>query len=185
MRQGLLAFADLGRELDVHAALVDLVRVALEAEQPVLAARLLGVAAAYPAYSASFPPLHQQDASVSSRGVAETQSRLGEVAYTSEFDAGRRLTWDEALAEIDALIETVLDATVASPPTPATVHGLSRRQVEVLKLITEGRSSREIAETLSLSERTIENHVFHIFTKLKVTSRAAAAAYAVRLGLTS
>ena len=50
-------------------------------------------------------------------------------------------------------------------------------------MLVAGQSNRAIAETLSVSERTVENHVFHIFNKLNVNSRAAAAAWAVRNGL--
>ena len=70
-----------------------------------------------------------------------------------------------------------------TPAAPPTHHGLSPREREVLHLLTEGRSNRAMAETLSLSERTIEGHVLHILTKLGLESRAAAAAYAVRHGL--
>jgi DNA-binding NarL/FixJ family response regulator len=55
--------------------------------------------------------------------------------------------------------------------------------VQVLKLLADGRSNRAIARTLSLSERTVENHVQHILVKLDVESRTAAAMHAVRHGL--
>lgn len=60
---------------------------------------------------------------------------------------------------------------------------LSQREVEVLRLVAEGASNRAIAATLSLSERTVTTHVFHILAKLGLTSRTAAAVYAVRQGL--
>jgi DNA-binding NarL/FixJ family response regulator len=65
----------------------------------------------------------------------------------------------------------------------ATAHGLTAREREVLHHLAEGRSNRVIAETLSLSERTVENHVLHILTKLGVESRTAAATWAVRHGV--
>ena len=65
-------------------------------------------------------------------------------------------------------------------PTPA---GLSRREVDVLRLIAAGKSNREIADELALSEKTIANHVTMIFNKIGVDNRAAAAAFAVRQGL--
>jgi DNA-binding NarL/FixJ family response regulator len=61
--------------------------------------------------------------------------------------------------------------------------GLSRRQVEVLQLLAAGKSNREIAVKLALSEKTIANHVTAIFNKIGVNNRAAAAAFAVRQGL--
>jgi DNA-binding CsgD family transcriptional regulator len=61
---------------------------------------------------------------------------------------------------------------------------LSPREVEVLALITKGRTNAEIARQLSLSERTIHRHVSNVLAKLEVRSRTAAAAYAVHHGLT-
>jgi DNA-binding CsgD family transcriptional regulator len=65
-------------------------------------------------------------------------------------------------------------------PLPA---GLSRREAEVLRLVTAGKSNRQIAETLFLSEKTVANHLTHIFNKIGVDNRAAAVAFAVRCGL--
>jgi len=55
--------------------------------------------------------------------------------------------------------------------------------MDVLRLLAEGQSDREIAEALSLSYRTVTSYVTNIFTKLQVESRTAAATYAVRRGL--
>jgi DNA-binding CsgD family transcriptional regulator len=59
-----------------------------------------------------------------------------------------------------------------------TVGGLTRREVEVLRLVAAGRSNPEIARELVLSEKTVARHLSNIFTKLDVSSRTAAAAYA-------
>jgi DNA-binding CsgD family transcriptional regulator len=59
-----------------------------------------------------------------------------------------------------------------------TTHGLTRRELEVLRLLAAGKSNKEIAAELVLSERTVERHVSNVFTKLRVSSRAAATAYA-------
>ncbi len=58
--------------------------------------------------------------------------------------------------------------------------GLSQREVEVLRLVVRGKSNREIAEALVISERTVANHLARIFTKTNVDNRAAAAAFAIR-----
>jgi DNA-binding NarL/FixJ family response regulator len=65
----------------------------------------------------------------------------------------------------------------------ATERLLSTRERDVLRLLTEGRIDREIAEALSLSYRTVTTHVTAILTKLDVDSRTAAAVFAVRNGL--
>jgi DNA-binding NarL/FixJ family response regulator len=61
---------------------------------------------------------------------------------------------------------------------PAQRGGLTAREVEVLRLIATGRTNRAIAERLGISEKTIARHVSNIFTKLGLSTRAAATAYA-------
>jgi DNA-binding NarL/FixJ family response regulator len=56
--------------------------------------------------------------------------------------------------------------------------GLTPRELEVLRLVATGKTNRSIAADLFLSERTVARHVSNIFTKLGLSSRAAATAYA-------
>ncbi len=72
---------------------------------------------------------------------------------------------------------------IATAPRRRSTSGLTVREQEVLREITAGHTNRVIAETLSISERTVEVHVLHILTKLGLESRTAAAAWAVRHGL--
>jgi len=65
----------------------------------------------------------------------------------------------------------------------AVPAGLSQREIAVLRLLAAGKSNREIAEALSLSEKTISNHLTTIFSKADVQNRAAATAFAFRHGL--
>jgi DNA-binding CsgD family transcriptional regulator len=60
----------------------------------------------------------------------------------------------------------------------AATHGLTYRELEVLRLVARGRSNREIAATLVISEHTVARHLQNIFRKLGVSSRAAAGAFA-------
>jgi DNA-binding NarL/FixJ family response regulator len=60
---------------------------------------------------------------------------------------------------------------------------LTPREVEVLRLVADGFSDREIAARLVLSEHTVHRHVANILAKLRVSSRASAAAQAVKLEL--
>ena len=60
---------------------------------------------------------------------------------------------------------------------------LSQREMDVLKLIVEGQSNKEIAETLALSESTVKNHVNSILTKLHVKDRTQAATMALKRGM--
>ena len=72
-------------------------------------------------------------------------------------------------------------ARVESHLRPAAApqsDGLTQREVQVLRLLAAGRSNRAIAAELVLSEKTVARHVSNIFTKLGLSSRAAATAYA-------
>ncbi|HZM66734.1 MAG TPA: LuxR C-terminal-related transcriptional regulator [Nakamurella sp.] len=57
--------------------------------------------------------------------------------------------------------------------------GLSRREIEVLRLVADGRTASEIATQLFISSRTAEHHIQHIYTKIDVSSRAAATRWAI------
>jgi two-component system, NarL family, response regulator DegU len=61
--------------------------------------------------------------------------------------------------------------------------GLTERELEVLRLVGQGSSNRDIAASLFISEKTAKNHLTHIFEKLGVSDRTQAALYAVRAGL--
>jgi DNA-binding CsgD family transcriptional regulator len=71
-----------------------------------------------------------------------------------------------------------------APVARSDTFGLSRREREVLSLIAEGRTNREIGERLFISQKTVGVHVGNILSKLRVSGRVEAAAVAIRLGLT-
>jgi DNA-binding CsgD family transcriptional regulator len=60
---------------------------------------------------------------------------------------------------------------------------LSSRELEVVRLIGSGSSNKEIAEQLTLSEKTVKNHISSIFVKLHMCSRCEVAVYAWKIGL--
>lgn len=62
---------------------------------------------------------------------------------------------------------------------PHHINKLSNRETEVLKEMAKGKTNKEIAETLFVSEKTVKTHVSHIFSKLQVTDRIQAAIYAM------
>ena len=63
------------------------------------------------------------------------------------------------------------------------IDDLTRRELEVLKLLATGNYNKEIAEELGISERTVKNHVSNIFKKIEVTDRTQAAVFAIRNNL--
>jgi DNA-binding NarL/FixJ family response regulator len=97
---------------------------------------------------------------------------------------------------IDAVIQiyngsTYIDPRMgASPLKPGTsarrarpLNRLTARETEVLKLIADGYSNREISIALSLSEKTIKNHISRIFAKLHITARTQAVIHAIKTGI--
>jgi len=95
-----------------------------------------------------------------------------------ELDAARQV-----FAHLGAVPDlTRVDAYTRKRPV-AEPAGLSRREVEVLRLVAAGKTNQAIATELFLSERTVERHVSNILTKLGVGSRTAAAAYAFERGI--
>jgi DNA-binding NarL/FixJ family response regulator len=93
---------------------------------------------------------------------------------------------DSAVLELDAA-RSALDGLGAAPDVKridaltgraVTDHGLTARELEVLRLIAAGKTNRDIAATLVVSEHTVARHVQNIFRKLDVSSRTAAAAFA-------
>ena len=61
-------------------------------------------------------------------------------------------------------------------------EGLTKREMQVLKLIAEGLYNKEIADRLTISEKTVKNHVSNIFRKIEVSDRTQAAVYAIKNG---
>jgi DNA-binding NarL/FixJ family response regulator len=74
-------------------------------------------------------------------------------------------------------------ARLESTTEPRQTYGLSARELEVLRLVAAGKTNREIAAALVVSEHTVARHVQNIFRKLRVSSRTAASAFAFEHGL--
>jgi ATP/maltotriose-dependent transcriptional regulator MalT len=119
------------------------------------------------------------------RAIASLRETLGPSAFASAWDAGHRLSAKQALAEATEMLDRLATRTDA-PVDAASAHldhNLTPREVEVLRLVIEGLTDREIADSLFIARRTASKHVESILGKLGVSSRGAAAAAAVRLGL--
>ena len=81
-------------------------------------------------------------------------------------------------AELGAAPDLARVDSLARREDTADTHGLTARELQVLRLVAAGRTNKAIAAELVVSERTIDRHVSNIFSKLRVSSRAAATAYA-------
>lgn len=106
-------------------------------------------------------------------------------AALSDDAAARRLRDQVRSGSLDgAAAEVVLEAAGHRPARkPAAPAGLTRREVEVLVHVAQGHSNREIASILVISEKTVRNHVEHIYTKIGVSNRIGASLFATRNGL--
>jgi predicted ATPase/DNA-binding CsgD family transcriptional regulator/Tfp pilus assembly protein PilF len=139
------------------------------------AARLFGAAEAlYERHGYGEPPVERE---FRERDFSLARKALPSATFAAAWAAGRALPLDEAIAEAFAVAEAVTSAHSSKPVIPG---GLTPREVAVLRLLVEGHSDREIADTLFVSRRTAAHHVSSILSKLGVPSRAAAAAWAVR-----
>jgi DNA-binding NarL/FixJ family response regulator len=96
-----------------------------------------------------------------------------------------RALGDEASAAAEAAqAEATYERLGAHRPAPKPPAGLSRRECQVLALVADGHSNRQIGETLFISDRTVARHLTNIFHKIGTTSRTQAARYAIDHGLT-
>ena len=96
-----------------------------------------------------------------------------EEAFALELTAARGM-----FAELDAAPDVASVDSLTGSAEGAADHGLTARELEVLRLIAVGKSNREIASALVISEHTVARHVQNIFRKLDVPSRTAAGAFA-------
>lgn len=92
-----------------------------------------------------------------------------------------RLGAGPALAEADALLARTA-APAAPEPAPAG-HNLTDREVEVVRLVAQGLTDKEVAARMFISPKTVDGHLRHIFNKVGVSSRTALAAFAARQGM--
>ena len=111
--------------------------------------------------------------------VQEARSALSEKESDAAWASGGGLTVDALQAEVREHFRS----RSGTPQRPA--RGLSRREVEIARLVAAGMTSRAIADKLFLSERTVETHLTNIMTKLGFSSRAQVAAWIAEQGRAS
>lgn len=154
-------------------------RVAALQKQPKIAARLIGAANALREQigisnsQAFMDPQRDRD-------LAIARAQIDEDEFVSAWEDGQRITLDDAikLALSDEPSTSMQDIALSGVAT-----NLSPRELDVLRLIVDGKSDREIAAELFISHHTVMRHVSNILGKLGVESRTAAATYAIRHNL--
>jgi DNA-binding NarL/FixJ family response regulator len=113
--------------------------------------------------------------------IARTRVLMSQACRALGDEDAAMLELDDARAifdELGAAPDLARLEALAASKAAAKPHGLSARELEVLRLVAAGKSNREIAAALVISEHTVARHVQNIFAKLRLSSRAAATAFA-------
>jgi DNA-binding NarL/FixJ family response regulator len=125
--------------------------------------------------------------------TAKARSYIKDVSPQSNLcvlEALRDLTVSEVLATVRQLAPPQTAShhsdrhlrVVASPEERDALASLSERELQVVRLVAEGLSNKEISSRLTLSDKTVKNHISHILAKMGLTARTQVAVYAIRAG---
>jgi predicted ATPase/DNA-binding CsgD family transcriptional regulator len=115
---------------------------------------------------------------------AAVRAELGEQAFAQAWTEGRTMTPEQAIAAQGQ--PTISDRTRPKARTnkhkslsPASIYGLTEREIEVLQMVARGLSDAQVAQALVISPRTVNAHLRSIYSKLNITSRNAATHFAI------
>jgi non-specific serine/threonine protein kinase len=175
-----------GEQEGISTALEGLAAVTGMQGQPVRAARLSGAASSLRTLlGAPLPPIDHRSYE---QTVAALRAQLDETIFTAAWAEGQAMPLEEALAEamqvkarehLPPMTPPAPRETPSTSPSRGNPFGLTAREIEVLRLLTQGLTTVQIAEQLMISPRTADAHVRSIYSKLFVTSRAAATRAAI------
>jgi predicted ATPase/DNA-binding NarL/FixJ family response regulator len=185
--EGMAAAQEQGSAFHVAVLLDSFASLAAAEGQIARAARLLGAAeAARAASGVALAPVYRRD--FYDAFVATVEAALDGGTLAAARAEGRALSWEQAIAY------GLADTTEVTPSSarpgggegsgagdePVYPDRLTAREIEVLRLLAQGKSNRAIADALFISKNTVERHINHIFTKTGVANRVEAATYAHR-----
>lgn len=116
--------------------------------------------------------------------VQAVRTSLGPDRFASAWAEGRSLPFEQAVALSLQQLESAPSATTLTSGQRSQAYdpyglGLTEREVEVLRLLAAGLTNKDIADRLVLSHRTVQAHLYRIFSKLNVTTRSAATRTAI------
>ncbi len=146
---------------------------------PEAAARLWGAAEALrEAIVAPMFPIYREEYA---QAVATARTRLRKEDFEAAWAEGRAMTPAQALAAAEpaALLPPTAASSISMPVSSGLPEGLTPRELEVLRWLSEGLTNAQIAEQLVVSPLTVHTHLGSIYSKLGVTSRSAATRYAL------
>jgi DNA-binding CsgD family transcriptional regulator len=187
-QEGLALRRRMGDEDGVAPILEGLAGVGAAQDDPVPAVRLAGFAAVL--REATGVPPSARERAARDRALAALRSRLDPEAFARAWKEGQALSLEQALAGATALrapdggldpsLTPADRSSLQTATAPASASALTRREIDVLRLLTFGLTYAQIAETLVISPRTVDAHVRAIFGKLDVHSRSAATRVALQ-----
>ncbi len=183
--EGLALAREVGSKFNIGCNLVGLAKVAAVEGQFERAARLFGASMSWlnPALELEQRPRENYQCA-----VENLRAQLEEAAFMAAWERGLAMTPEQALAEqkqgstaerISSMPQSTLPAQLIS----IYPDGLTRREVEVLRLVALGWSDAQVAEKLVISPRTVNGHLRSIYNKINVNSRNAATRYAIEHSL--
>jgi predicted ATPase/DNA-binding CsgD family transcriptional regulator len=179
-REGLRRTLAQGDRRNFAGVLIGLAVALVEAGRPQVSARLVGaIEAILDVDGVALPGSFRAD---HDRATAGLRLALDEDRYEVELAAGRSLTPEQILAELDRILADGSDDAEQARPTVAAPFGITARELTVLRLLPSS-TYREIADTLFISERTVEHHVRSLCGKLGVRHRREAVEAARRHGV--
>jgi predicted ATPase/DNA-binding CsgD family transcriptional regulator/DNA-binding XRE family transcriptional regulator/Tfp pilus assembly protein PilF len=178
--ESLHVFRTTGDREGIATALEACAGIALAHRETVRATRICGAAATIRAVIGAQPL--PADQAYYDDVIRVLRQRLGAALFDAAWIAGSVLSLDRAIAEaLDVVVSD--EPAVNASADPSLTTGLTAREVEVLRLVSQGLTNAQIAEQLVLSPRTINTHLNNIYGKLGVPSRTAATRFAVEQGL--
>jgi len=167
--QAICAQREMGHRWGMAMSLEGLAYVSASAGQPEKAARLLG--AVDTLWNRVGTKLHGFMKAHHDRCAAAASEVLGEARFRDNFQRGAKMALPDVLAYV------LGESEPAAQAQPDALARLSRREMEVARLIAGGATNREIAAALFVAERTAKTHIEHILNKLGVGSRAQIAVW--------
>lgn len=168
-REGLLLASDGGDKAALAHIIQQIGSLAFAQGQHQDAARWLAVGERYGSASGGSALYTLASASEHAQAIAALRTLLGQRAFTTCWAEGQAMPLEQAVA-------FALQAADVPPatPLPAGFAHLTRREIEVLRLLAQGLTYAEIADKLVVSHRTVNAHITSIYAKLGVTTRADA-----------
>lgn len=177
LRRSLALCQEIGVPTEVAQELMALAGSLGALGEPTRAAHLFG--AAYAILQRSGALIDPNDQPEHDRNIAFVRAQLGEESFGSAWAEGRKMTLDQAVAHATSYSDAPLIPRPQLDQESFPLGDLTRREREVALLIAEGKSNREIADALVVTERTVEGHVSNILSKLGFRSRTQVSVWVV------